>query len=292
MRPAATTPPSPARDGGSAIEAPSGKGAGDENFPVASHLVARRLRPHVHAFYAFARAADDIADSPSLTPDEKLRRLDLFEAGLAPGAAGPEKALRLRRSLNETGVGDRHARALLQAFRMDAVKRRYADWDDLAGYCRLSAHPVGRFMLELHGEGEAPGPASDALTAALQVLNHLQDLGQDYRALDRIYLPGDWMQAEGVAEADLAADRASPGLRGVIDRCLDGCDVWLAQADPLPRLIGSRRLGAEAAVIRALARRLSRRLRRQDPLAGRVRLTRADVAAAVLAGLGRLAPRR
>ena len=151
MPPLATTPRAPARPGVVAVEAPSGKGAADENFPVASLLVARKLRPHVGAFYAFARAADDIADSPDLAAAEKLRRLDLFEAGLAPGAAGPEKAVRLRRSLAETGVSDAHPRMLLDAFRMDARKNRHASWAELAGYCSLSAHPVGGFMLDLQG---------------------------------------------------------------------------------------------------------------------------------------------
>lgn len=137
------------------IEMPSGKGAGDENFPVASILIARRLRPQVLEFYGFARAADDIADSPALSADEKLRRLDLFEAGLGAAATGPEPAVLLRDSLAETGISDAHARDLLSAFRQDAVKRRYADWGELMACCALSAHPVGRFMLDLHGEAVA-----------------------------------------------------------------------------------------------------------------------------------------
>ncbi|MEL7000144.1 MAG: squalene/phytoene synthase family protein, partial [Pseudomonadota bacterium] len=102
------------------IETPSGKEAGTENFPVASLLISPTLRPHVMCFYAFARAADDIADNPALSSDDKIRRLDLFEAGL-DGIGSVAKALMLRDSLTETNVTDRHARDLLQAFRQDAV---------------------------------------------------------------------------------------------------------------------------------------------------------------------------
>ena len=128
------------------IETPSGKGADDENFPVGSFLLPRRLRPHVATYYAFARAIDDIADNPQATPEEKLVRLDAMERALdgAPGddAAAVEKATRLRSSLIATQVDFAHARDLVSAFRQDAVKGRYADWDELMDYCNRSASPV------------------------------------------------------------------------------------------------------------------------------------------------------
>jgi farnesyl-diphosphate farnesyltransferase len=270
------------------LETPSGKGSGDENFPVASLLIAPRLRPHVLAFYAFARAADDIADNPDLPAPEKLRRLDAFEAGLAPGAVTPVSAARLRASLAATGVTDAHARDLLAAFRQDATKLRYADWDEMMAYCALSAHPVGRHVLDLHGEDRAAWPASDALCAALQVLNHLQDCGADRRSLDRVYLPGDWLTGAGTGVAALDAPATSPALRAVLDRCLDGCGRLLDQAEPLASQVRSRRLAAEVAVIQRLARRLAARLRREDPLATRVKHSRTDLLAGLLAGLARL----
>ncbi len=277
-------------------EIPSGKGAGDENFPVASLLIRRDFRPHIRAYYAFARAIDDIADSPSLTPAEKLARLDAFEGALtgpAPPPPGYGKALALRESLAATGVPARHATDLVAAFRQDATQSRYADWDSLMGYCALSANPVGRYLLALHGEEEAALAASDALCSALQVLNHLQDCGDDYRSLGRVYLPLDWMQAEGVAAEDLDAGALSSGLRRVLDRMLDRCDRLIGQATPMGRLIRDRRLAAEAAVIVNLARRLSTRLRRQDPLATRVSLSKLDAVAALGGGLWQAAlPRR
>lgn len=271
------------------ILAPSGKDAAGENFPVGSRLIAPALRPHVMRYYAFARAADDIADAPELSPDEKVRRLDLMEAGLAPAARWPAVAVRLGESLRETGVPVAHASDLLVAFRRDAGKARYADWAELLDYCRYSAHPVGRFLLDLHSEAPETGAMGDALCAALQVLNHLQDCGEDRRALDRVYLPQDWMAEEGMALGDLDAAAASPALRRVIGRCLDASDALLDRAAPLSRAIRSRRLGAEVAAIQRLARRLSARLRREDPLALRVKHSRRDLAHGALAGLLRAA---
>ncbi|MEM1343725.1 MAG: squalene synthase HpnC [Pseudomonadota bacterium] len=264
------------------------KGAADENFPVGSFLIAKNLRPHVMRYYAFARATDDIADHPSLQAHEKLRRLDNFEAGLDAGALAPEIATRLRESLAATGVPDTVARDLLVAFRRDALNERYADWQALLGYCRYSAHPVGRYLLHLHGEAEETGPVGDALCAALQVLNHLQDIGDDYRHLSRVYLPTEWLEAEGVTDADLLRDAATTGLRRIIDRCLDQTEALLDRSEPLARQVRSRRLAAEIAVIQRLARRLAARLRREDPLAGRVKHSRLDLLSGLSAGLGRL----
>ncbi|PKP84187.1 MAG: squalene synthase HpnC [Alphaproteobacteria bacterium HGW-Alphaproteobacteria-2] len=267
----------------------SGKTARDENFPVGSWLIAAPLRLHVANFYTFARAADDVADARGLPAAEKLRLLDRFEAGLDAAADAPDCARRLRESLDACGVSDAHARDLLAAFRRDAANPRCADWEDLLGYCALSAHPVGRFLLDLHGESPAQAPeayaASDALCAALQVLNHLQDIAPDCHGLDRIYLPQNWLAVERVAEADLVAPSASPGLRRVIDRALDGCDALLVRAAALPGRLRSRRLAAESAAILALARRLAAGLRRGDPLARRVALSRKDFVWAMLCGL-------
>lgn len=272
---------------GESVEAPSGKGRGDENFPVGSLLIRRALRPHVHAYYAFARNADDIADSPTLAPAEKVARLDRMEAVLLGREdEGSPSAVRLRDSLARTGVASRHATDLLVAFRQDATQRRYASWDELMGYCRFSAAPVGRYVLALHGEDPATWHASDPLCAALQVLNHLQDAKGDLAALDRCYLPQDLLDEAGVGVEALADPAASAGLRRVFDRLLDRVDALNALGDDLPRRVRDRRLRLEVAVICGLSRRLARRLRAGDPVAGRVGLGKADVAAA-LAGASR-----
>jgi len=260
------------------VETPSGKGAGDENFPVGSFLIARPLRPHVAAYYAFARAIDDIADNPKLPPAEKLERLDAMDRALGEDTSEPQfaKAQALRRSLLETNVDFAHARDLVSAFRQDAVKGRYADWAELMGYCDRSAAPVGRFLLELHGEDRRHFVHSDALCNALQVINHLQDGAVDYRDLDRVYLPGDWLAEEGETVEALGRPRASPGLRRVLDRCLTHTRELMRQADLLPGALASRRLAMESAIIVRIAHRLVGELARRDPLAGRVELTRAQ----------------
>lgn len=246
----------------------------DENFPVGSLLIAPALRPAVLAFYAVARATDDIADDPTLMPDEKLRRLDRYDAALDGRLDAPDlaAAMRARHDLGSVGTG--HLRQLLKAFRRDAVRPRCEDWTDLTAYCADSANPVGRFLLDLHGEGAPGHRASDALCTALQIINHLQDCRDDFLSLGRVYLPGDWLAAESVTDDDLAAERATPGLRRVLDRCLAGVDGLLAEARPLPHMLRSTRLALEAAVILSLAEALARRLAYRDPLAGRIRLSK------------------
>jgi squalene synthase HpnC len=268
------------------VETPSGKWRSGENFPVGSWLIRRELRAHVHAFYRFARNADDIADNPALPAEEKLRRLDRMAAILngAPGSDSPASSA-MRASLAETGVTAEHCHDVLRAFRLDAVKLRYRDWDDLMGYCRYSAAPVGRQLLDLHGESRATWPASDALCAALQVLNHLQDCAVDYRALDRVYLPIADLEAAGCAVDALAAPAASLALRRVINSLLDRTEALIAAARDLPPRVAARGLRWESAVIVALAARLARRLRRGDPLAARVKLGKNDFTAAFLTGI-------
>jgi hydroxysqualene synthase len=270
------------------VEQWSGKDRSDENFPVGV-LIRPALRRHVHAFYAFARNADDIADDPVLAPDDKIARLDVMEAALIDGAPGSPSATRLRASLAQTGTSAAHASDLLIAFRRDATKRRYASWDELIDYCRYSAMPVGRHVLDLHGERSETWVPSDALCAALQVLNHMQDCAADLAALDRCYLPGDMLAARGASVDDLRRGSETRGLRATFIDMLDRVDVLNETSRGLPRLTRDRRLRLETAVIVGLSHRLARRLRRGDPLAGRVRLHKTDAVASMLASLRALA---
>ena len=270
------------------VETPSGKQAGDENFPVGSWLIRRDLRAHVHAFYRFARQADDVADNPNLSAEAKLRRLDRMRAVLLGGDGDDAPAAAaMRASLAATGVTPQHCLDVLQAFCLDATKLRYRDWADLLDYCRYSAAPVGRQLLDLHGESRDTWPANDALCSALQVLNHLQDCADDYRRLDRVYLPGDVMQRCGVRVEDLARPLATPGLRAVFDRLLDLTAGLVQAAQQLPSGVRSPGLRRECAVIVQLAGRLAERLRRGDPLAKRVQLRPTDFATSLLVGCWR-----
>jgi farnesyl-diphosphate farnesyltransferase len=270
------------------IETPSGKWRSAENFPVGSFLIRRDLRAHVHAFYRFARNADDIADNPTLTADDKVRRLDRMEAVL-DGAAGCDSpaASAMRASLIETGVSEQHCHDVLRAFRLDATKLRYRDWDDLMAYCRYSASPVGRQLLDLHGESRETWPTSDALCSALQVLNHLQDCADDYRLLDRVYVPANEFAAQEIGVEALAAPVSCPKLRRVLDRILDRTDALVETARGLPGQVVSSGLRWESAVIIELAARLLRRLRRGDPLAARVKLKKLDFFTAFAIGWSR-----
>ena len=268
-------------------EAPSGKDAAYENFPVGSWLLPAHLRPHIAKFYRFARAIDDIADSPNLRPEEKLERLDGFAEVLQSGEQrdGFETALLMRDSLRETAVTDRHCLDLISAFKQDATKRRYRDWDDLIDYCNRSAAPVGRYLLDLHGEDRAGYLQSDALCNLLQVLNHLQDCKEDYSLLDRVYIPAPWFEAAGLRVDTLADQRLSGPGRRLIDRVLDEAAPLLELAAELPLVLKDARLCRESAVIVRIARRLADKLRRRDPLAARVALSKAEYAACFLGGV-------
>jgi squalene synthase HpnC len=246
----------------------SGKTHRQENFPVASMLVRAEHRPIILAFYYFVRAADDVADDPRLTSAEKIARLNRMEAALLgddPGEPVPQ-AEALRAALATRGLSPRHAQDLLKAFRVDALKRRYADWNDLISYCALSAMPVGRFVLDVHGESASTWPASDAICAALQIINHLQDCGEDYRNLNRVYVPVDALTRHGVAVEALGAKTASPGLRACIAELALRCADLLREGDGLAGEIRDWRLRLEISVIHALAARLTRVLVAKDPL--------------------------
>jgi farnesyl-diphosphate farnesyltransferase len=271
------------------VEAWSGKTRGDENFPVGSWLIARRVRSHMHAYYNFARNADDIADSPELSPDDKIARLDVMEQVLlGKRSDGSPSAAALRRSLEETGVNPVHATDLLIAFRQDAKMSRYETFDELYNYCRYSAVPVGRYVIDLHGESHNCYRASDALCIALQLLNHLQDCGTDMRTLDRCYIPQTLMRHFRVNPRDLLAPAESPGLRRAFITILDRVDRLNLAAEELPYLVRGRRLRAETTFICRLALRLAERLVKGDPLARRVKLTRTDGAFCLLRALGAL----
>jgi hydroxysqualene synthase len=254
----------------------TGQGAGssktehDENFPVASRLVAPQHRPVILAFYRFVRKADDFADHPKLAPQEKLDALDAMGATLDGADDRDPEGVLLRKTLEAHALSPVHARDLLSAFRLDATKRRYRDRQDLIDYCALSAMPVGRFVLDVHGESPALWPASDAICASLQVINHLQDCAEDYANLDRVYLPEDALQRAGAQVADLAAPSASPALRAVIVELAKKCGALLDEGAGLAAGVADWRLACEIGAIVHLARANVDRLTKRDPLSERV----------------------
>jgi hydroxysqualene synthase len=274
----------------------SGKSHRDENFPVASWLIQARHRAPILAFYEFVRTADDIADHAELTAQKKVEMLDALEADLTGTRGGNPVAVRLRTVLAERSLSPHHAQDLLKAFRLDATKLRYENWDDLIGYCAYSAMPVGRYVLDVHGESRSTWPASDAICAALQINNHLQDCANDYRNLNRVYVPLDALLAAGTNVEALGAAKAPPELR----RCLAGLakrtKALLHEGDALPVMVEDRRLGLEISVIVALADRIADMLMARDPLSENVHVGKPGAAGiaigAMLKGmLRRLGPR-
>ena len=256
----------------------SGKGHRDENFPVASRLIDARHRGIILAFYEFVRVADDIADHATLAPEQKLAQLDRLEANLLGEGDDNPEAVRLRAALAERALPPRHAQDLLVAFRMDVNKLRYRDWDDLIHYCSYSAMPVGRFVLDVHGESRATWAANDALCAALQINNHLQDCAKDFRDLNRVYIPLDALAAAGATPEELGARAASPQLLRCIHDLAARNARLLAQGAAFCGQIENTRLALEVAVIHSYARHIVALLQQRDPLSERVHLGKAQFA--------------
>jgi squalene synthase HpnC len=265
-----------------------------ENFPVASWVVAARHRPAILAFYKFVRAADDVADHPTLSEAEKFKLLDQLEAVLlGKDEIATAPGLQLRHVLAERGLPPRHALDLVTAFRMDVTKRRYRDWDDLIHYCSYSAMPVGRFVLDVHGESRETWPANDALCAALQVINHLQDCRADYQNLDRVYIPLDVMQRAGTGVEALAAEKATPELLRCIRDVAGRTELLVRKAEPFSAQINDLRLALEVSVIQRVACTLTGTLQMRDPLSERVHLSKLEYArVGLIAGIRCLLQRR
>jgi len=263
----------------------SGKTHKDENFPVASWVIHPRHRALILAFYNFVRTADDIADHALLDAPAKLALLDELEANLLGQGDEQPEAVALRMALAARGMPPRHAQDVLTAFRMDVNRRRYANWDELIHYCSYSAMPVGRFMLDVHGESKATWPASDALCAALQINNHLQDCAEDYRDLDRVYIPDETFARHGATADDLKASKASPALLACIRDLAAKTDTLLHESELLTVHVADVRLGCEISVIQTFAREILALLKVRDPLSERVHLSKLELVGYSLSGL-------
>jgi squalene synthase HpnC len=204
------------------ITSRAGAKAAGENFPVALRLLPGRYRRHLTAVYGFARSADDMGDEAP--PSERLVLLDELEADLGrlyrpgPGGEGPRLPVirALAPAVAECAIPAQPFLDLIQANRQDQVVTRYQTFDELLGYCRLSANPVGKIVLHVFGVATPDRERlSDLVCTALQLAEHWQDVAEDFRA-GRIYLPGQDLAAYGVTEADLAAPSASPQIRALL----------------------------------------------------------------------------
>ncbi len=209
-----------------------------ENFPVASRLLPARYRRPVSAIYAFARTADDLADEGEAPAQARLAALDDYAARLdaaLAGAPGEDPVfVALADAVPRHALPGQLFHDLLHAFRMDVTKKRYADFGEVMGYCRYSANPVGRLLLHLFDAAEERNLAySDAICSALQLINFLQDLAQDYDENDRIYLPEDEMRRFGVSEAHIR-DRVNDfAMRSLLDKQIRRARGLLEAGAPL-----------------------------------------------------------
>lgn len=270
----------------------SGKTHRDENFPVASWIIHPRHRALILAFYNFVRTADDIADHATLPAEEKLRYLDLMEAELLGNGDSQKEAVSLRHAFAERGMPPRHALDVLVAFRLDVTKLRYENWDDVIDYCRYSAMPVGRFMLDVHGEDISTWAASDALCAGLQINNHLQDCGRDYRNLNRVYLPRDALAAAGATAEMLGEAKSQPALLKCLQALALRTEALLDQSKSLAAEVKDFRLGLEISVIQAFADKIVNMLKVRDPLSERVHLGPVELLLQSLGGVAGETARR
>jgi squalene synthase HpnC len=228
-----------------------------ENFPVASLLLPRRMRPHVAAVYAFARAADDFADEGDRTVQARQRLLDGWQARLYDAVAGTTSTVQRPPGTGEPahtreiflalGVTVRRLQLpsalledLLSAFRQDVTVTRYATWAALRDYCRRSANPIGRLVLRIGGYAAHDLDRwSDAICTALQLTNFWQDVKSDY-ARGRIYLPLEEMRAHGADEATLAGERITTEWRNAIASAVGATRSLFADGLPLCDRLGGR----------------------------------------------------
>ena len=193
-----------------------------ENFPVASRLVARDLRRPISVIYAFARTADDFSDEGHDEANTRLARLDDYTRKLDSIKSGDRQDHPLFIALAATARQFRLPLTpfydLLMAFRMDVTKKRYANFTEVMHYCRYSANPVGNLVLHLHNKATRENIArSDSICSALQLINFLQDIEQDYRENGRIYLPQDEMIHYGVNEEHIIHKRTDTAMLALID---------------------------------------------------------------------------
>ncbi|HEX4859385.1 MAG TPA: squalene synthase HpnC [Usitatibacteraceae bacterium] len=222
-----------------------------ENFPVASILLPKHLRRPVELIYAFARSADDFADEGQLPPEERLAKLEDYDAELVRIAAGEDPKSTLFRDLQL--VIAVHAlpvqlfRDLVDAFKQDVTQTRYADFGQLLDYCRRSANPVGRLMLCLFRQTDPRNLAEcDAICTALQLANHWQDVAVDWKknGFGRVYLPQDDLASFGLGDLDIERQVCSDAWSRMMDFQCERTRALMHSGMPLAKRLGGR-IGAE-----------------------------------------------
>ena len=253
-----------------------------ENFPVASRLLPAQLRRPVAVIYSFARSADDFADEGKRSPSERLQLLEGYSDKLKQIEAGitPQEDrifLALADIIHKHHLPLQLFHDLLHAFKMDVSKQRFANFSEIAAYCRYSANPVGRLLLHLHHKASAKNLAySDSICTALQLINFYQDMSQDYHENNRIYLPVDEMQQYKVNEQHIAQARSDKAMRQLMQKQYQRAADYLNNGSPLGSQLKGR-FGLEIRMIIAGGERVLKKLNDNlDNLFVRPRLNRYD----------------
>ena len=247
-----------------------------ENFPVGSWLLPRAARRHLHRIYAFARTADDLADEHHDAAGLRDFRAD-FLAHVRGERRDVPLFVDLVTTVSECDLELHLFTDLLDAFEQDLTVRRY-DEPQLFDYCRRSADPVGRLVLRVCGYRDAAlDGLSDTICTALQLLNHLQDLGEDLRDRDRVYFPMGDLQRFGVAEPQLLAPRADAAVRALVRHWAERLAADFAAGWELTRRVRGRLRWELRAILRGAAAVLARmRAVEHDVLGGRVHLNKRE----------------
>lgn len=224
-----------------------------ENFPVGSLVLPRRLRRPIHAIYAFARYADDIADEGDASNEQRLAELDALwqELDRLANQQTPQTELicRLQKeAIDPFQIPLQHFYDLLTAFKQDVVKKRYQNFAELVDYCRHSANPVGRIMLHLYGETDSKSFAqSDGICTALQLINFWQDVALDWQK-GRVYIPQDDLSKFQVSEQQIAEGKADFAFQRLMAYQCERAFKMLRAGSPLGKTLKGR-IGFELRMI-------------------------------------------
>jgi len=272
----------------------SGKTHTDENFPVSSFIVKKTIKKHVRNFYFYARTADDIADNKELDPKKKMEILSELDLIISKRKSSDVTITNdLITSLNELKIDDKNPRNILKAFKLDTHKKRYKEWDDLINYCKYSANPVGRFVIDVNYFVENKTQsninnvyrASDNLCTALQIINHLQDCKKDFLELDRIYIPQQMFKKFNLTEAEIRNEKSSHNFNLLKIEIVNKIEHMLDKSKNSLKLIKLKRLRKEIFIIFYIAKKLCYLLKKNDPLKKNVKLTRIDLIFCFLKGI-------
>ena len=258
----------------------SGKSYSDENFPVASFLMTKKIRSIVRVFYFFARMADDIADHQKLSSNQKKKILLFFDNAISKSKKTNNKILdKMIAKFKELPSGKKYSRNLLKAFMMDASNKKYKNWNDLLYYCKFSANPVGRFVIDAVNERkniEKIYEASDSLCTALQIINHIQDCKKDFKELNRVYIPESFFKKYSLDKKILRKSKSEENFEKLKIEIIDNVLTSLRKTKLGLREIQSWRLRKETLIILNIAKRLCNLLKINDPLEKQIKLSRID----------------